>query len=359
MTWYNNNWKYRVKVTILASKVAVDEVDYPVYVDLSTLPAGFHTNVNQTDARDIRVTTDDEETEVPREVVFYDSATDTGELHFKGDVDGDVNTDFWIYYGNSAATEPAVDATYGSQNVWTNSYQAVYHLQQDPSGNGAGAVKDSTANAYHLTPSGSPILGTGKLSGKGITFDGADDQLKDTDQVWLNTDNAITVQMWNNFAAADGAQQATIYRYANTPSGERNSAHAPWANAIYFDFGDLAVNGRITGTYTPYDDKYSLIHLVSNGTTFRAIYIDGVVRYSNAVSADNPDADQTGLAIGSGIDAEYHKGTLDEFRVSTVARTANWITTENNNQSSPSTFYEVGTEESSWSGHGAHAFSLT
>src|SRR5260370_41912082 len=37
-----------------------------------------------------------------------------------------------------------------------------------------------------------------------------------------------------------------------------------------------------------------------------------------------------------------HRGSIDEFRVSTIARSADWIATEYKNQSSPSTFYSVG-----------------
>jgi hypothetical protein len=37
--------------------------------------------------------------------------------------------------------------------------------------------------------------------------------------------------------------------------------------------------------------------------------------------------------------------TLDEVRISTVARTHGWISTERANQSAPSTFYAVGVEE--------------
>jgi len=349
-TWYSGSWAYRVKVTVSAAQVDADLTDFPVYVDLSTLPADFHTHV-KTDGSDIRVTSADGVTEIPREVVAYDSGADTGEMHFKAPaISNTVDTDFYIYYGNAGASEPAINATYGAENVWTNSYKAVYHMQQDPSGNGAGAVKDSTANANHLTPSGAPVLGTGKLGGRGIVFDGTDDQLKDTDQVWPNANNAITVQMWNNFASADDAANRTVYRYTTTGGGRRNSAHAPWSGEAYFDFGDLAGNGRINGSYTAYDDKYSLLHFVSNGTTSRRIYIDGVVRYNNDTTADAPDADQTGLAIGSGIDTEYHKATLDEVRISTVARSADWIDAENTNQATPGTFYAVGSEESNPTG---------
>jgi hypothetical protein len=337
-------WDHRVKVTVLAAKVDEDITNFPIYVDLSALPAGFHTGVNQTDGRDIRVTKADGTTEVPREVVFYTAATDAGELHFKGDVLNATDVDFYIYYGNAGASEPAVDAADGPQQVWTNSFQAVYHMQQDPSGNGADAVKDSTSNTYHCTPYGAPALATGKLSGKAIAFGGVDEQLKDTNQVWADAQNACTVSMWSNFASADGAQSATIFRYTNAPSGKRFSAHAPWGNSTYFDFGTTS-NGRINGDYTPYDDQYSLIHFQSNGSTYKSIYINGASRYSNGTTADNPDADLTGLAIGSGIDTEYHKGTIDEFRVATVVRSATWISTEYNNQNAPSTFFTIGAEE--------------
>jgi hypothetical protein len=37
-------------------------------------------------------------------------------------------------------------------------------------------------------------------------------------------------------------------------------------------------------------------------------------------------------------------GSLDEVRVSNAVRSADWIATEYNNQSSPATFYTLGSE---------------
>ncbi len=344
VTGWLSGWSNRVKVTIAASQVTADLTDFPVYVDLATLPAGFHSIV-KTDGGDIRVTTADGLTQVPREVVVYNAATDTGEMHFKGPLVSDtVNTDFYIYFGNAAANEPTVSATFGAQNVWTNAYLAVYHMQQDPSGNGTDAVKDSTANAHHLTPAGAPILATGKLSGRAIAFDGVNDQLVDADQAWLNSYDQVTVSMWSNFASADGAQNATIYRYTSAEP-QRNSAHCPWANEFYFDFGDVGGPGRVAGSYLPYDDKYTLIHFTSNGSTRKRIYGDGALAYSNDVTAANPNVTLTGLTIGSGGGVEWHKGIVDEFRAATVERTAQWIAAENVNQATPGTFYGVGIVE--------------
>ena len=101
MAWYDLSWGFRVKVTVQNAQVPADATDFPVYVSLSGLPGGFHEHVNQTDARDIRVTKADGTTEIPREVVFYDSSLDTGELHVQGDLLGASDVDFYLYYGNA------------------------------------------------------------------------------------------------------------------------------------------------------------------------------------------------------------------------------------------------------------------
>ncbi|MEK7577678.1 MAG: hypothetical protein AAB492_03640, partial [Patescibacteria group bacterium] len=57
--WYSDTWGFRIKLTIDNTKVDADLTDFPVYVNLSLLPGLFHSHVNQTDARDIRVTKSD------------------------------------------------------------------------------------------------------------------------------------------------------------------------------------------------------------------------------------------------------------------------------------------------------------
>jgi hypothetical protein len=41
---------------------------------------------------------------------------------------------------------------------------------------------------------------------------------------------------------------------------------------------------------------------------------------------------------------DYFVGTIDEVRIANTALSSSWINTEYNNQSSPSTFYSIGTE---------------
>ena len=155
--WYTGSWLFRKKITVLASQVDANVTNFPVYVNLADLGSDFFANVESSggdDGGDIRVTTADGATELPREVVGINVGSSTGELHFKADsLSSTANTDFYIYYGNSAISEPAASAAYGSQNVWTNGYVGVWHFSEDPStstdcAGGAGTKEacDSTSN---------------------------------------------------------------------------------------------------------------------------------------------------------------------------------------------------------------------
>ena len=341
MAWYNASWSYRVKVTVLNTRVDADLTDFPVYVDLSTLPAGFHTNVNQTDGRDIRVTKADGTTEVPREVVAYVSALDTGELHFKGDVLNSTDVDFYIYYGNAGATEPAVGATFGRNAVWSNGYQAVFHLQEDPTIS-APQFPDSSGNGRNLTAEGSMTSGdsvAGKLAGNAIDFDGSNDALRNSGWTWGG--NAVTLSGWNK--SRSPAVASSWVGFAS--SGDRFSTHAPWSDSVlYWDYGGAGGTGRISTSYASYIGAWTYITLVSSGSanTLRGIYLNGSLITSIAGSLQ--PTSPSNFSIGNAV-SNFNNGEVDEVRIADGVRTATWISTEYNNQNSPATFFTIGSQE--------------
>jgi hypothetical protein len=360
--WYNEAWEYRVKITVDAAKVAANVTDFPVYVDLSNLPSGFHSNVNQTDARDIRVTTADAETEVPREVVFYDAATDTGELHFKApSLSSSTDTDFYIYYGNTAATEPATNATYGRNNVWSNSYAAVWHMSENPAGD-APQIIDSTGSGYNATTRGSMASGdlvAGKV-GRSIDFDGSNDQAGVTRGSSLEQ-AAVTVSTWVKLDAnTPTSGGANVQLFTPVSHEDTNKGYA--LNIVSSNYGTSGVNNE-PQWFTGNGSSLNLINANMSLDTTNWYYLTGtgngsnVYLYVNAVqkataSATTISHATTKSLVFSGYSQPYptltercFNGKLDEVRVSTVLRGATWIETEYNNQSVPSTFYEAGTEE--------------
>lgn len=351
MAWYNASWQYRVKITVQSSQVSANLTDFPVYVDLSDLPAGFHTNVNQTDARDIRVTTSDEVTEVPREVVFYDAGNDEGELHFKApSLSSTVDTDFYIYYGNSGATEPLSTATYGSYAVWNN-YNVVYHLNE--SGNGTtGEFKDSTSNNNHLSSPGSsntPDRVVGAM-GYGQDFVKANgDKLTSGSSISAPNDAEFTMSAWGYMSEWPNY---TPLISQGSGWGNHNNPYVAIItraqNEAFISVNQVAGGSRIThravfGTVST-ELLGTLHHYVGvrEGDTLKA-YLNGVLVDSYNLAA-NYDVDGGGaILINAG---GIFDGMIDEARYAIgSAKSASWISTEYNNQSSPSTFYSVGTQE--------------
>lgn len=338
MAWYNASWGYRFKATVLATKVDADLTDYPVYLNLADAPAGFHTNCNQTDARDIRITTSDETTEVPREVVFYDSANNTGEVYFKGTVANATNTDFYVYYGNAGASEPAANATYGKNNVWTN-YVGVWHLH--------GSYSDSTSNAWTGSTTAAPDSVTGKI-GTGYDFVRANSDFIEVDSSQATalrlTATKHTIQCWVNH----GVSTAATHRMINMEDGNNNSG----GYSIYMGNPTAMIWAHNTGSA----HDWSFDPGMTSGTwyktdfvydqTNRIFYRDGASIGSTGTTTDLTSDNDDKLNFGRiPVHGQYFNGKLDEIRISAVALSATWLSTEYNNQSSSSTFFTIGSEE--------------
>jgi hypothetical protein len=304
--WYDRDWSYRTKITIDSTTVDSNLTDYPLYIDLSQLPSGFHTNVNQTDARDIRVTEADGETELPREVVYYDSTTDTGELYFKADISSSEDTDFYIYHENLYASDYAVDATYGRNNVWTNGYVAVYHFQES-----SGTIVDSTGN-NDATTSGTTFTSSGKYGGARY-FNGSSDYIyvssptnipisnsKYTIDAWINLDDAASAGIvgWGNYGTAN---EVNAFR---TSSTSNQLVNYWWSNDL------LALTGAIT--------LNSWHHVVADfDSTTRSIYYDGgFVDSDTPTGHDVPNSNN--FRIGLTYTGEYLEGEIDELRISNI-----------------------------------------
>ena len=358
--WYNVSWDYRVKITVQNGKVDADVTDFPVYVNLNNLPAGFHTNVNQTDARDIRVTKSDGTTELPREVVFYTAASDTGELHFKADsVANATDTDFYIYYGNAGASDYAATDTYGRNNVWDSNHKMVLHLKDATTS----TITDSTSNGNNGTKVGAnePVEADAKIY-KGQDFDGSNDyisngtgaSIKDlvkaaaaTFSFWIYPDakdNMIMLRNDNN-----GSAGFWIENLQTTPS----LGAAGLRLIVIFSTTNLRA-----GVASPSNGAWTKVDIVYPGDSVAAnvlIYFNGVLQTQTTtispVGSQTTDSAET-FYLGNkrptsnhGITFSTLNGKLDEVNISNSARASTWISTQYNNQSDTSTFYAAGAEE--------------
>jgi len=339
-SWYNASWLYRLKLTIDHTKISADLTDYPVYINLADLPSSFHSHVNQTDGRDIRITKVDGTTELPREVVSYTSASDTGELHVKysGTLSSSVDTDIYLYYGNAAASDYAVTDTYGTQNVWDSNYKAVWHFAET-----SGQHLDSTSNnndttSVNVTTQGSA---TGKLGGADEFVEANANYIGLGTASPINLGQPLTIDAWTYYNSS-GVSTSYPTIISNHSTASSNTGYQfLYERAIgKLDVFD-STDAYSSAVYTSNEWQHSATTCYSGNCYF---YRNGVAAGSSAQTISAQSGVNT--YIGSyTTSSERWNGVLDEIRVSNVTRSADWMSTQYNNQSSSSTFYVEATEE--------------
>jgi hypothetical protein len=314
------------KLTIDNTKVAGDLTDYPVYVNLADMPSTFWDTVAN-GGGDIRIYKSDGTTELAREVVSCDTSTETGELHFKytGTLSGSTDTEVQIHADGTSA-DYAVTDTYGRNNVWGSIFAGVYHLQSNAS--------DSTANGRNLTTvTGAPSTTTGKIGG-GISLNGSSSY--SGTQIDPDSYNAgLSLSCWVKLNARDVGEDIIGFNESGSWGGVVIQQNTAGSGVWYYRFGTSVVgNGYTTDDDTSTD--WQLLHITKAGTSDK-LYLQGtnVDSRTGGTLTNN----STTFGIGDTSLGNPMTGLLDEVRVYTTELSANWITTEYNNQNSPSTFY--------------------
>ncbi|MCX6796798.1 MAG: hypothetical protein NTW06_04885 [Candidatus Falkowbacteria bacterium] len=327
--WYDDSWNYRTKITVQNGQVLADITGFPIYVNLANLPADFHSHVKE-DASDIRVTTTDGVTEVPREVVYYASSTDTGELHFKGDILDASNVDFYIYYGNPSATDLATTTTYGRNNVWTNGYGGVWHM-------GTSTLVDSTGNAGNSTTNTGVATTSSKI---GLATDYTPNQnsiIPSSVNIGNNATSTLTYTAWVNGDSWNRAMEKSNQYFLLNMAGSCGPLLKIKGTNQVASVGtlDTRVWYQVGGRYSYSGGSTGVLNAIVNGSI--------VATTSNLTAGI--DQQTTSLYLGSDDSGAYFNGRIDELRIANVVRTNTWLVTEYNNLNSPSTFYATSTEE--------------
>ena len=340
-SWYGTSWQYRKQITIQASQVPSTVSNFPVLINLSS--DGNLASHAQSSGNDILFTASDGTTKLNHEIETYSSSTGALVAWVQvPSVSGFSNTTIYMYYGNpSASNQQSVSAT------WDSNYSAVWHL---PNGSSL-SLSDSTSNARNGT-NHSATATTGKIDGA-ANFSGSS-QYVSVPSGALPSANNFTVSLWfktSSSGALFSEQSASI---GSTPGS--------WDPMLYVDSNGHLEGGVYTGS-TPGITSSGTVNngawhyavlTVNTTSATQTLYLDGS---SVGSWSGTPEGPFTTVAVGAGYTANwpnppssgtsYFSGQIDDVRVSgsATARSANWISTEYNNQSSPSSFYTVGSEQ--------------
>ncbi len=323
-------------LTIDHTKVPATQTDFPVLVSLlngtlATITNGGH--VANSLGYDIGFFSDSAgSTPLKWEIERYNATT--GELIAWvkiASVSSLTDTVFYMRYGDASIITDQSDPV----NVWTNSYIAAYHLA-----NGTVLQLTDSKGGFTLTNTNTVTPTTGQIDGA-ATFVSATNQRLANTVGTMNPGAAFTLSAWINATSFPNAanvvialEGATNYKIISVTSAGKLSC-----NVLYG-----AANAGLTGTTTLSAGTWYYLTLVGDVT--------GITGYLNAVSEGttaNPGGGfpSTGsIYIGSEpLNPTLRwNGKIDEVRESSVVRSATWITTEYNNQSSPGTFVTLGPE---------------
>jgi hypothetical protein len=356
--WFNTSYQYRLRITTQGAKVASPLTNFPVYVDLSTLDPGSsfwsHARPN---GGDLIVTKGDGITRLPLEIVSISTTTRSGELYFNADsLLAAANTNFYIYYGSSTASQPAAGAAYGKNAVWPSQYKGVWHLNEDPSAGLCGSGKDacdSTSNSLNLTATTSMTVAnlvTGKL-GYAYSFNGTTDYLTTLTTnlgQWMGKNFQFSA--WVKFTQTGND---TIWLAPGLSGVEQNGGQDDTMIGVISAAGRMGMASKsdtnIQATTILNNNAWHLISFsrYSTSTGNITIYVDGAFNISGTSGAGNVGTPfySFGRVESTVGGAKYYQGSIDEMRLTTGTTTLAWTTTQYNDQNSPSTFYTFGSEE--------------
>ena len=248
-------------------------------------------------------------------------------------------------YGNSTINTDQSDPP----NTWDSNFKAVWHL-----GNGSTlSLNDSTSNGNSLANVGATGATTGKISGGAGPFNGTSQCLKTTSAINLGT-NKVTLSAWVNITGYTNSNFAALAQFAVTNWFLDNNSFSSTPDEAGTWGVWAAGNGtRNGGKFTRPSAGVHYVVFTYDTTLGAALnvnaYVDGVAQTITQTFSDNTASANFGnyivhLMAQSDETVFWPATYLDEVRLSSSIRSADWITAEYNNQNSPGTFITMGSE---------------
>jgi len=213
-------------------------------------------------------------------------------------------------------------------NTWDSNFKAVYHL-----GNGTTLNATDSTGGNNGTLINSPTAIAGKINAAAHFVSTSNQFISLANPGDFPVTTAWTMEGW--FKPSTDGNVALFWGQTSN-----NGPHMilPGNNTWRVGFwGGADVNG--TGV-----DTSVFHHIVGSfdGSNLR-LYKDGSL-LAGPVAASPNTSSSPGSTIASVTGVFCWNGDIDEVRISSTNRSANWVTAEYNNQNSPGTFISMGIE---------------
>jgi hypothetical protein len=357
--WWDTDWTYRKKLTIDSAGGKVDSTltNFPVLVKIDGTGDIDFANVASSLGNDIRFTNLGGTQTYDYEIERWNEGSNLAEIWVEiPSISSSADTEFYIYYGNSGAS-----AGESPTAVWDSNYEMVQHLHETTRTTGDDNDHlDSTSNNHDAEALfGTDMTATGEIDGAD-EFDGINDRVDcGSDAGLLPT--YITIEAWIN-RDATGSTEAIVSKGLSTKDDD-----------VPYLFRVLSTNKLMFGTYdysgSSWNQVQSTATLSASTWYYVAAQYDGA-RLEVFINGNAPEnSSYTGGLLGTGeevlignrlwVDTQDFDGIIDEVRISSSARSDDWI--ETSYYSGDDNLISYGTEEVDtwWNSNWDHRMKLT
>lgn len=319
MAWLQG-WEQRYKITIDRTKIDSVLTHFPVTVIIDSSGTDFWSVMTSNNYRKkVAFTKDDKKTQLYAECELFDATNKIAVYHVSGSdwtIDSDTDTTFYLYFDPNQSDNTTYIGDTGespAQNVWDSNFKAVYHMIDATTS----TIKDSTSNNNDGTKiaANEPIEADGKVA-KAQYFDGSDYISVPENDVLDPT--IITIEAWVKISSAPTNNGNIVEKGSNLGYRFRinNNQTVSW-----FDRGEV---NYLTTTTMVSLNSWTYIVVMGDSSGLK-IYLNGVLDKSGGSAYGSPNTSDP-LYIGvCKLFREYFNGLIDEVRISSVARSADWI----------------------------------
>lgn len=313
---------YYRSLTVNHAQVPSTQTDFPVLVSitdatLKTVANGGH--VQRSDGFDIGFYSDSAlTTKLKWEMEFYDPANGIVVAWVKiASLSSASDTVFYMGYGDPAITTDQSDKA----NTWSNNFISVYHL-----GDGSTLSMTDAVGAHNGTNHG-VTAATGQIKGGG-SFVAASSQYIYTN--YTSIPNYITYSAWVKATSFPGDNSifgrfpASTFACLWTTSGGKLNVFFHTVGTGYVAYNGTGTNTLSTGTW------YHVVGVYDSADGKVRGYVNGALDGTSSSSGGVLTATEVGfdgIYIGtvSAGGGNYWNGLIDEARIASVSRTADWI----------------------------------
>ena len=347
-------YAYRQEVTVSSAMTAAPLTDFPALIKITDAGNSVFANAQSPNGYDIAFTAPDGTTVLPHEIEHFSKAgTPELDAWVKTDLSSASDTTLYMYYGKSGATtDPSSTAT------WSPAYDMVQHLQET-----SGTRYDSTANGNDCVSGGGNVTAdaSGAINGA-ADFDGtagtylvadppgdpASSRDTTTISCWFQPDSYATRKLFaymNGLGAGTGEDDLIRIQILSNKTLTADI----WTTT---PGGQWEPNPDLTIAVPAPDTGWHQMAFVFDGPShWVGMYMDGVLGASASTTGTQRanTTNNDGYLIGASGENELYQqcfvGSIDEVRVVSAARDADWIKAAFENQHAPGDYLGFGSEQ--------------